>query len=90
MGYCVSVIFMLSEAWCNAACPNRLRGRASGIYGAGMCAGFPAGPLAIPLFGTESGFGFALLSVYLALVAFGTAVLSRRARTRPDPHRRGR
>lgn len=83
-GFCVSVIFMLSEAWLNAACPNRLRGRVSGIYGAGMCAGFAAGPLAIPIFGTESGIGFALLAVYLALIAFGTAMLSRRARTRPE------
>lgn len=85
LGFCVSVIFMLSEAWLNAACPDRLRGRVSGIYGAGMCAGFAAGPLAIPLFGSESGFGFALVAVYLALVAFLTAVLSRRARTRPEP-----
>ncbi|HSS66491.1 MAG TPA: MFS transporter [Gammaproteobacteria bacterium] len=84
LGFCVSVIFMLSEAWLNAACPNRLRGRVSGIYGAGMCAGFAAGPLAIPLFGTGSGFAFALISVYLALTAFGTAILSRRARTRPE------
>ena len=85
LGFCVSVIFMLSEAWLNAACPNRLRGRVSGIYGAGMCAGFAAGPLAIPLFGTESGIAFALVAVYITLVAFGTAILSRRARTRPEP-----
>ena len=85
LGFCVSVIFMLSEAWLNAACPDRLRGRISGIYGAGMCAGFAAGPLAIPLFGSDSGFAFALVAVYLALIAFGTAILSRRARTRPEP-----
>ena len=85
LGVCVSVIFMLSEAWLNAACPDRLRGRISGIYGAGMCAGFAAGPLAIPLFGSDSGFAFALVAVYLALIAFGTAILSRRARTKPEP-----
>lgn len=85
LGACTSVIFMLSEAWLNAACPDRLRGRVSGIYGAGMCAGFAAGPLAIPIFGSEDGFSFALVAVYTALVAFLTAVLSRRARTRPAP-----
>lgn len=85
LGFGVSVVFILSEAWLNTACPDRLRGRVSGFYGAGMCAGFAAGPLAIPLFGSESGFSFALLAVYIALVAFVTAVLSRRTRTKPEP-----
>ena len=84
LGFCASVIFMLSEAWLNTACPDRLRGRAAGLYGAGLCAGFAAGPLAIPLFGSESGFAFALIAVYTALVAFGTAILSRKARTKPQ------
>lgn len=85
LGSCVGLIFMLSEAWLNVACPDRLRGRVAGVYGAGMCAGFAAGPLAIPLFGSESGFAFALLAVYIALIAFLTAILSRRARTKPEP-----
>ncbi|OCJ18108.1 MFS transporter [Rhizobium sp. AC44/96] len=84
LGVCVSIIFMLSEAWLNTACPDRLRGRMSGLYGAGMCGGFAAGPLAIPLFGTENGFAFALLAVYVACVAFLTVILSRRARTQPE------
>ena len=84
LGYCAGIIFMLSEAWLNTACPDRLRGRASGAYGAGMCAGFAAGPLAIPLFGSEDGFAFALIAVYTAMVGFGTALLSRRTRTKPQ------
>jgi MFS family permease len=52
LGFFASLIFMLGEAWLNAACPDRLRGRVSGLYGAGMCAGFAAGPLAIPLLGS--------------------------------------
>lgn len=83
LGYCASVIFVLSEAWLNAACPDRLRGRVSGIYGLGMGGGFAAGPMAIPLFGGEAGFSFAIAAVYLAAVAFASAVLTRRARTRP-------
>ncbi len=85
LGFCAGVIFIMSEAWLNTACPDRLRGRVSGVYGAGMCAGFALGPLAIPLFGTEDGFAFALLAVYVAAVAFLAAILSRRTRTRPAP-----
>ncbi len=85
LGFCASVIFMLSEAWLNVACPDRLRGRVSGIYGAAVCAGFAAGPLAIPLFGTAGGFGFALTAVYLALVAFATGLLLVSTRTVPEP-----
>ena len=85
LGFCAGVIFIMSEAWLNTACPDRLRGRVSGIYGAGMCAGFAVGPLAIPLFGTEDGFAFALLAIYVAAVAFLAAILSRRTRTRPEP-----
>lgn len=85
LGFCASLIFMLSEAWLNVACPDRLRGRVSGIYGASICAGFAAGPLAIPLFGTDDGFGFALTAVYLALVAFATAMLMFSTRTVPEP-----
>lgn len=85
LGFCASLIFMLSEAWLNVACPDRIRGRVSGIYGASICAGFAAGPLAIPLFGTDGGFGFALTAVYLALVAFATAMLMYSTRTVPEP-----
>ncbi|MDQ0563657.1 MFS family permease [Rhizobium mesoamericanum] len=84
LGFFVSLIFMLSEAWLNTACPDRLRGRVSGLYGAGMCGGFAAGPLVIPIFGTAQGFAFALLAVYVACVAFLTIILTRRARTLPE------
>lgn len=83
LGFFASLTFMLTEAWLNTACPDRLRGRVTGLYGAGMCAGFAAGPLAIPLLGTDSSFAFALSAVYVALVAFTIAVVSRRTRTRP-------
>jgi MFS family permease len=85
LGFCASLIFMLGEAWLNAACPDRLRGRISGVYGGGMCAGFAAGPLAIPLLGTQGGLGFAMTAVYLAIVAFATAMLMFSTRTVPEP-----
>ncbi|MDW5314383.1 MFS transporter [Rhizobium sp. PL01] len=84
LGFFASLIFMLSEAWMNSACPDRLRGRVSGLYGAGICGGFAAGPLVIPLMGTQSGFGFALTAVYVALVAFATALLTLSTRTTPE------
>lgn len=83
LGFSTSIIFTVSEAWLNIACPDRLRGRVSGIYGASMCAGFAAGPLAIPFVGTEDGFAFALIAVYVAFVAFASVMLGRFARTRP-------
>ncbi|QRM54654.1 MFS transporter [Sinorhizobium sp. BG8] len=85
LGFSSSLIFMLSEAWLNVACPDRLRGRISGVYGASICGGFAAGPLAIPLLGTSGGLGFALTAVYLALVAFATAILMFSTRTVPEP-----
>lgn len=84
LGFSASLIFMTSEAWMNTACPDRIRGRVSGLFGAGMCAGFAAGPLAIPLFGMEDGFAFALLAVYVAFVAFVTVILSRKTYTSPE------
>ncbi|WP_438749609.1 MFS transporter [Pararhizobium sp. O133] len=84
LGFFASLVFMLGEAWMNAACPDRLRGRVSGLYGAGVCGGFAAGPLVIPLVGTEGGFGFALTAVYVALVAFATAILTLSTKTTPE------
>jgi MFS family permease len=89
LGFFASMIFMLGEAWLNAACPDRLRGRVSGLYGMGICAGFAAGPLAIPLFGSAGGLGFALTAVYLAIVAFATAMLMFSTKTVPEPSTAG-
>jgi MFS family permease len=83
LGFFVSVIYVLSEAWLNEAAPDRIRGRVSGFYGASICIGFAAGPLAIPLLGTESGLPFAIMAVYIAAVAFCVGIVSRRARTQP-------
>ncbi len=84
LGFCASIIFMVSEAWMNTACPDRIRGRISGLFGFGMCIGFAAGPLAIPLFGLEDGFAFAMLAVYVAFVALVTVLISQKAHTSPE------
>lgn len=89
LGCCTSMIYTVSEAWLNTACPDRLRGRVSGAYSAGMCAGFAAGPLAIPLIGIEDGFAFALTAAYVALVAFASVMLGRYAKTKPEASEAG-
>ncbi|MEM7074294.1 MAG: MFS transporter [Pseudomonadota bacterium] len=84
MGGCVNAIYVFGEAWLNAATADRIRGRVSGIYSAGMSTGFVAGPLAIPLFGTANGLGFAACALLLAAVAFVLSLVARRARIEPE------
>lgn len=84
LGFCSSITSVLSGAWLNTACPNRLRGRVSGLYGMGLCGGFAVGPLAIPFFGTDNGLAFAWLASYVAIAAFLILLLSRHARTQPE------
>ncbi|MEO1198577.1 MAG: MFS transporter [Pseudomonadota bacterium] len=85
LGFAVNVIYVVGEAWVNAASPNRLRGRIIAGYIAAMSVGFIAGPLAVPLFGVENGFGFAACATILGFAAFAFGILSRRARIRPAP-----
>ncbi len=84
IGFCASLISILSGAWLNNATPDRIRGRISGFYGAGMCGGVAAGPLVIPLFGTTDGSAFALVSGYIASIGLVCAVFSGRAHTVPE------
>ena len=84
LGFCVNAIYVFGEAWLNAATADAVRGRVSGLYGAGMSGGFVLGPLAIPVLGTENGLAFAACAVLVSLVAFAIARLSRRARIEPD------
>ena len=83
LGFCSSLMFILSEAWLSSACPENLRGRVTGIYSAGLALGFSAGPLAIPLLGTEDGLAFTLNAAYMTIVAGFTLLLVCKARTRP-------
>lgn len=84
IGFCASLISILSGAWLNAATPDRIRGRISGFYGAGMCAGFALGPLAIPLLGTTNNSAFALVAGYIALIGLACAAINGSTRTLPE------
>lgn len=84
IGFCASLISILSGAWLNTACPDRIRGRVSGFYGAGMCAGFAIGPLVIPLVGPSNSSAFALVAGYVALIGLACAAFSGSTRTLPE------
>ena len=84
LGFCVNAIYVFGEAWLNAATADSMRGRVSGLYGAGMTTGFAIGPLAIPVMGTDDGLAFAACAVLVSLTAFGLALMSRRASVEPD------
>lgn len=83
IGFCASLISILSGAWLNTATPDHIRGRISGFYGAGMCAGFALGPLAIPFVGTTNGSAFALVAGYIALIGVACAAFNGSTRTSP-------
>ncbi|MEO1225772.1 MAG: MFS transporter [Pseudomonadota bacterium] len=83
LGFCVNTIYVLGEAWLNAAATDDKRGRVAGIYGAGMAGGFAVGPLGIPLFGTGGGLAFAVCAAIVAAVAFVFTALLRRTRVEP-------
>jgi MFS family permease len=85
LGYAISVVFVLSEAWLNAASPDWMRGRANSVYFAAITTGYALGPLAVPVFGIDDGFGFAAGAVLVAIVTFSFALLTGRARVRPTP-----
>jgi predicted MFS family arabinose efflux permease len=79
-----ALISILGGAWLNAASPDQIRGRLSGFYGAGMCAGFAIGPLAIPLVGTENGSAFACVALYVALIGLTSMSLMGKTHTLPQ------
>lgn len=83
IGFCASLISILSGAWLNAAIPDTIRGRVSGLYGAGMCGGFAVGPLAIPFLGTENGIAFALIALYVGTIGLVNVSLIGRTRSLP-------
>ena len=85
LGFAVNTIYVIGEAWVNAATPDRLRGRVVAFYMAAMSIGFVLGPLAVPAFGVEQGFGFAACAAILGFAAMSFGILSRRAKVRPEP-----
>ena len=80
LGFCVNAVFVLTEAWVNAAASDRIRGRAVSGYTMSLSAGFAIGPLGVPLFGIDSALPFAACATLVSLTAIGIAILSRRSK----------
>ncbi len=53
LGCALTVLFILSEFWINAAAPDDRRGLIMGIYGTILSLGFASGPLVLQQTGTE-------------------------------------
>jgi len=75
LGCALTVLFILSEFWINAAAPDDRRGLIMGIYGTVLSLGFASGPLVLQQTGTAGEwplvlgagiFALALLPVWLA------------------------
>lgn len=89
LGFHVNAVFVLTEAWVNAASSEAIRGRAVSSYTMSLSVGFAVGPLGIPLLGTQTVLPFAVCAVLVSLTAVGIALLSRRAKVRTEVAPRG-
>jgi MFS family permease len=79
LGFCLNVIFVVSEAWLNAVTAERIRGRVIGVYATVMAAGFALGPLLLVVLG---GAGLLPFFVCAAIIAASiTMILPLRTRS---------
>ncbi|MGF1629690.1 MAG: MFS transporter [Kiloniellaceae bacterium] len=72
LGFCLNVIFVVSETWLNAATAERIRGRVIGVYATVMAAGFALGPLLLVMLG---GAGLLPFFVCAAIIAASIAMI---------------
>lgn len=63
----ITMLFILSEFWINAAAPPRRRGLVLGIYATVLSLGFAAGPLLFSILGSD---GFMPFAVGAAIILF--------------------
>jgi MFS family permease len=75
----LTVLFVLSEFWINAATPASRRGLIMGIYTASLAAGFAAGPLPLALTGPEGIAPFGMAVLLFALAALPVSLVGVRA-----------
>ncbi|MEM7528309.1 MAG: MFS transporter [Pseudomonadota bacterium] len=82
LGFFASITYVASEAVIQSSTPDSIRGRVSGFYAAGISFGFAIGPVAIPIFGTESKAAFLAVAIYVLVVAVLVMVLVKKGSTR--------
>lgn len=68
LGFFASLTYVASEAALQNAASDDVRGRMSGFYASGISLGFALGPLAIPIFGTETKTAFLAISLYVLAI----------------------
>ncbi|MGP0059276.1 MAG: MFS transporter [Beijerinckiaceae bacterium] len=81
----LTVLFVLSEFWINAAAPEAKRGLVLGIYAASLAAGFAAGPLLLTLTGVAGGVPFGAAVVLFGLAALPVSLVGGRAPKLENP-----
>ncbi|GAB4225007.1 MAG: MFS transporter [Kiloniellaceae bacterium] len=67
LGFCLNIIFVVSEAWLNAVTAERIRGRVIGVYATVMSAGFALGPLLLVALGNSGRLPFLLCAAIIGL-----------------------
>ncbi len=65
LGFCLNIIFVVSEAWLNAVTAERIRGRVIGVYATVMSAGFALGPLLLVALGNSGKLPFLLCAAII-------------------------
>ena len=73
-GMSLTILFVMSEIWINAASPPAQRGLVMGIYATSLALGFSVGPVLLTLSGALGLLPFALGAGLFALAAFPVAL----------------
>jgi MFS family permease len=79
-GFCVAVIFIVSEAWLNQSCPNDVRGRIMSLYGVLSYFAAGAGALLLNLSDPQ---GYGLFILASVMISFGIVPLLLSAQPAP-------
>lgn len=85
----ITMIFILSEFWINAAAPPRRRGLVLGIYATVLSLGFAAGPLLFSLLGSDGPRPFAVGAFVILLAAVPILIARKESPTieeKPELH----
>lgn len=79
LGAALTVLFVLSEYWINAAAPESRRGLVLGIYATALSLGFALGPQVLSVLGTTGWAPYAAGALILVLAGIPIAVAGGRA-----------
>jgi MFS family permease len=72
----LTILFVLSEFWINAAAPEKRRGLVLGIYTTSLALGFVTGPLLLTFTGMEGALPFGMAVILFSLAALPVSLVS--------------